>query len=343
MYCSEVEAALQRHPAVAQAAAFGAPHPVMGELVAAAVVLRPGAGSPPASAAGATAAADSSASAAAAAAALTEWCRGQLAHYKVPSAVHVLEALPTTGSGKVLKRQLRELLASAVAPAKPPAVAMAVGGSGSSLAVAGVKAAELAGLAASALGAGLRVVQLPGSPVTQLNGLACYAMPLAADELAAPLGLQIAAALTAGARGLVLLSGAPPTSAQLAELSAVAAAFDGPPPRLSVAVIDAAAARDPRRLLHALYTARPAGAGPFAGALLPPVTPFGPGLPPVQGLSLDRLASCVADRLGGLVPVTQLDGSVGPQLDGSMCHVVLVPDSVGVIHIDQQVRFQRQR
>ena len=40
MYTSEVEAALHMHPGIEQAAVFGVPHTIMGELVQAAVTLR---------------------------------------------------------------------------------------------------------------------------------------------------------------------------------------------------------------------------------------------------------------------------------------------------------------
>jgi acyl-CoA synthetase (AMP-forming)/AMP-acid ligase II len=40
--------------------------------------------------------------------ALLAYCREQLADYKVPKAVHVVEELPRTASGKVLKRVLVE-------------------------------------------------------------------------------------------------------------------------------------------------------------------------------------------------------------------------------------------
>ena len=74
-----MEAVLYLHPSVHQAAVFGVPNRVMGELVGAAVTLRPGEGRRPAPAE------------------LVAWCAERLAHYKVPSAVHILEKMPTTG------------------------------------------------------------------------------------------------------------------------------------------------------------------------------------------------------------------------------------------------------
>ncbi|PNG64672.1 2-succinylbenzoate--CoA ligase, partial [Tetrabaena socialis] len=71
VYCSEVEAVLQAHPAVVQVAVFGLPNALLGEVAAAAVVLRP----PPTPAA----------ASAASEAELLGWCRERLAHYKVPA------------------------------------------------------------------------------------------------------------------------------------------------------------------------------------------------------------------------------------------------------------------
>jgi acyl-CoA synthetase (AMP-forming)/AMP-acid ligase II len=39
---------------------------------------------------------------------LREFCRARLARFKVPQAIHFVDALPRNPSGKVLKRELRE-------------------------------------------------------------------------------------------------------------------------------------------------------------------------------------------------------------------------------------------
>jgi long-chain acyl-CoA synthetase len=89
VYCGEVEAVIVTHLAVREAAVFGMPDPKWGELVAACVVLKPGMNMT----------ADE----------LTGHCRKSLANYKVPRRVEFLETdLPKSGSGKVLKRLLRE-------------------------------------------------------------------------------------------------------------------------------------------------------------------------------------------------------------------------------------------
>jgi long-chain acyl-CoA synthetase len=89
VYCSEVEAVICSHPAVREAAVFGVPDPKWGELVMACVVLKPGA---------ALSADD-----------LMAFCRRSLANYKVPRRIEFLDTeLPKSGSGKILKRILRE-------------------------------------------------------------------------------------------------------------------------------------------------------------------------------------------------------------------------------------------
>jgi acyl-CoA synthetase (AMP-forming)/AMP-acid ligase II len=87
VYSVEVENVLHRHPAVLECAVFGTPHPLWGEAVTAAVVLRQAA----------TATAQE----------LIDWCRDRIAHYKSPSQVRFLPELPKTGTGKISKRLLR--------------------------------------------------------------------------------------------------------------------------------------------------------------------------------------------------------------------------------------------
>jgi len=89
VYSEEVEAVLSAHPAVREAAVFGIPDSRWGELVTASVVLRPGASLDVDEIIG--------------------WCRKTLAGYKVPRRIEFSETeLPKNGSGKVLKRQLRD-------------------------------------------------------------------------------------------------------------------------------------------------------------------------------------------------------------------------------------------
>ncbi|WP_238436033.1 MULTISPECIES: long-chain fatty acid--CoA ligase [unclassified Frankia] len=86
---SEVERVLYEHPAVLEAAVIGRPDEKWGEVPVAFVALRPGT----------SVTADE----------LVEHCRGSLAKFKVPKAVTFIEALPRNPSGKVLKRELRDL------------------------------------------------------------------------------------------------------------------------------------------------------------------------------------------------------------------------------------------
>jgi long-chain acyl-CoA synthetase len=89
VYCREVEAVLCEHPAVREAAVFGIPDPKWGELVMACVVLKPGE----------VLIADD----------LMACCRRSLANYKIPRRVEFVDTeLPKSGSGKILKRILRE-------------------------------------------------------------------------------------------------------------------------------------------------------------------------------------------------------------------------------------------
>jgi long-chain acyl-CoA synthetase len=89
VYSGEVEAVIYEHPAVREAAVFGIPDPQWGELVVACVVLKPEY----------QLSADD----------LIAHCRRSLANYKIPRRVEFSEVeLPKGGSGKILKRVLRD-------------------------------------------------------------------------------------------------------------------------------------------------------------------------------------------------------------------------------------------
>ncbi len=88
VFPEEVETILIKHPAVAQAAVVAQPDAEKGEVVKAFVVLK----------AGAALDAD----------ALVAWARDNMASYKAPRAVRFIDALPTTGAGKVLRRLLKD-------------------------------------------------------------------------------------------------------------------------------------------------------------------------------------------------------------------------------------------
>ncbi len=88
VYPAEIEAALDQHPDIFEAAVFGIPSEEWGETVHAVVVRRDGA---------ALSAED-----------VVAHARSVLASYKIPRSVSFVDELPKTGSGKVLKRELRE-------------------------------------------------------------------------------------------------------------------------------------------------------------------------------------------------------------------------------------------
>jgi hypothetical protein len=105
----EVDDALLEHPAVAQAAAFGLPHPSLGEDLAAAVVLRTGltTGEPE----------------------LRAFLFARLAGFEVPSQIVLVHRIPTGATGKVQRSALHQLLGASlarpfVAPQTAPEVAV---------------------------------------------------------------------------------------------------------------------------------------------------------------------------------------------------------------------------
>ncbi|MEZ4215070.1 MAG: long-chain fatty acid--CoA ligase [Myxococcota bacterium] len=89
VYPREVEEVLYAHPAVAEAAVIGVPHPTHGEEVKAFVAFAPGQ----------SASEDE----------IVAWCKERLAAYKYPRIVRVIAEIPKGPSGKLLKRELRDL------------------------------------------------------------------------------------------------------------------------------------------------------------------------------------------------------------------------------------------
>jgi acyl-coenzyme A synthetase/AMP-(fatty) acid ligase/thioesterase domain-containing protein len=87
---AEIESALLRHPAVAEAAAFAIPHPRLGEDVAAAIIPHPGAQTTSVE--------------------LRQFLQRELASFKIPRRILILDQLPKGPTGKVQRRQLRESL-----------------------------------------------------------------------------------------------------------------------------------------------------------------------------------------------------------------------------------------
>jgi long-chain acyl-CoA synthetase len=86
VYPREIEEVLYEHPAVREAAVIGVPHPQLGEEVAAAIVLAPGASVEEAEIVG--------------------FVKGQVAAYKYPRVVWFVDELPKGATGKILKREI---------------------------------------------------------------------------------------------------------------------------------------------------------------------------------------------------------------------------------------------
>jgi len=90
IYPREIEEVLYRHPAVQEATVFGVPDPKWGERVVAAVVPKHDSGLDEGQVIG--------------------WCVEHLASYKKPSEVRFIDELPKSGYGKILKREVRDIL-----------------------------------------------------------------------------------------------------------------------------------------------------------------------------------------------------------------------------------------
>lgn len=89
IYPRDIEETIARHPAVAEVAVFGIPDPQWGESIRAAVVLKPGKQATEQE--------------------VLEFTRERIAKYKTPRSIEFMEILPKTPSGKILKRNLKEM------------------------------------------------------------------------------------------------------------------------------------------------------------------------------------------------------------------------------------------
>jgi acyl-CoA synthetase (AMP-forming)/AMP-acid ligase II len=87
----EIDEVLLGHPAVAEAVAFGTPHPTWGEEVAAAVVLKSDATE----------------------ADLISYCRERMADFKRPKQIHITTAIPRTATGKIQRRVVADAFTGA--------------------------------------------------------------------------------------------------------------------------------------------------------------------------------------------------------------------------------------
>ncbi|MCE4052304.1 FadD3 family acyl-CoA ligase [Pseudomonas sp. Au-Pse12] len=88
VYPAEIEQCLLQFPGVAQAAVIGVPDARLGEVAMAFLLPAPGQALEPD--------------------ALLGWCREQMANYKVPRRLQVVEAMPLNAAGKVTKQVLRQ-------------------------------------------------------------------------------------------------------------------------------------------------------------------------------------------------------------------------------------------
>ncbi len=87
VYPRELEEVLMAHEAIAQVAVIGVPHELHGEEVKAVLTLKPGKQATPDE--------------------IIAWCKDRMAAYKYPRIVQIVDAMPMTATGKILKRELK--------------------------------------------------------------------------------------------------------------------------------------------------------------------------------------------------------------------------------------------
>jgi len=93
IYPAELESRLMEHPVLVQAVVFGQPDQRLGEVVCAAIQIRPGSEQPTVEE-------------------LRNFCRERMAPHKVPARWFIADAFPMTGSGKIQKFRMAEFAKS---------------------------------------------------------------------------------------------------------------------------------------------------------------------------------------------------------------------------------------
>jgi len=92
VYSMEVENILYSHTDILEAAVIGFPDDIWGEIIVAAVVLKPGKKTSNKN--------------------IVDYCKNNIADFKVPKKIVFIDDLPKTGPNKISKQKLRELLCS---------------------------------------------------------------------------------------------------------------------------------------------------------------------------------------------------------------------------------------
>jgi fatty-acyl-CoA synthase len=88
IYPAEIEGFLFTHPKIADVQVVGLPDRVLGESVAAWVRLRPNETVTPDE--------------------IREFCKGKIAHFKIPAHIRIVDTFPMTVTGKAQKFRIRE-------------------------------------------------------------------------------------------------------------------------------------------------------------------------------------------------------------------------------------------
>jgi fatty-acyl-CoA synthase len=105
VYPREIEEFLYTHPQIADVQVIGVPDERYGEELMAWIILRPGA----------SATEDE----------VREFCKGQIAHYKIPRYVKFVDSFPMTVTGKVQKFKMRQMATEELGLAEAAAIATA--------------------------------------------------------------------------------------------------------------------------------------------------------------------------------------------------------------------------